>query len=226
MDIVLATRNRDKVREIQSILAPAGVELIELDNFEGAPDVVEDGATLEENALKKARVIRDATGICALADDTGLEVDALCGAPGVYSSRYAGEGVSYADNFRKLLVEMKGVPADERIARFRCIMALALVNSQAESVYTRIKELGQRVPGGEKRPDALVGEGIVEGRITTEARGSSGFGYDPVFEVAGTGKTLAEIPLEEKNRISHRYRALVEIREQLLLYGLAKRTET
>ena len=204
MKIVVATQNPDKLREIQAILNDLDVSLVTLSEFEGIPEVVEDGKTVEENALKKARTIRDATGLCALADDTGLEVDALGGAPGVYSARYAGGDGDYQANNRKLLADLAGVSDDKRTARFRCVMALALT----EDVE----------PSG---ADAFVAEGILEGRITHENKGAGGFGYDPVFEVPHLGKTLSEIGDEAKNRLSHRYRALVEIRELLLRWGLA-----
>lgn len=224
MDIVVATRNRDKAKEIGSIMAPIDVTLLSLDEFEGAPDVVEDGRTLEENALKKAREIRDYTGRCALADDTGLEVEALGGAPGVYAARYAGADATYDDNCRKLLREMTGVPPDRRGARFRCVIAIALTDEVSRELRRRIEdghvELDQSV-GDENQSLVLISEGMIEGRITTEKRGDAGFGYDPVFEVRPAGKTLAEMAVEEKNRISHRYRALVEAREMLLRYGLA-----
>ena len=223
MKIVLATRNADKVREIEAMLQSLDVDVIGLDRFDNVPEVVEDGETLHDNALKKAREIREATGLSALSDDTGLEVAALDGAPGVLSSRYAGEDATYEDNCRKLLDAMTGVAT--RGARFRCVMALAISAEDAARVKRRPTEEGidDTMVIEEERAaiDAFVTEGIVAGLITTESRGSSGFGYDPIFEVATLGKTLAEIGLEEKNRISHRYRALVEMREMLLRHGLA-----
>lgn len=218
MRIALATRNPDKVREIQSIMSEIDVELVPADAFPGLPEVIEDGSTLEENALKKARAVREYTGLSALADDTGLEVDALGGAPGVYSSRYAGEGATYDDNNRKLLEAMTGVGPAERTARFRCVMALTL--------YRQDRPGGPRDDAGvvqaddEGRSEAFVTEGILEGRIAMDKRGTHGFGFDPVFEVARLGKTLAELEPAEKNRISHRYRALLEMRELLLRQGL------
>jgi XTP/dITP diphosphohydrolase len=209
MKIVVATQNPDKLREIQAILNDLDVSLVTLSEFEGVPEVVEDGKTVEENALKKARTIRDATGLCALGDDTGLEVDALGGAPGVFSARYAGGGGDYQANNRKLLTELADVSDDKRTARFRCVMALALTEGVG--------------PSGS---DAFVAEGILEGRITHENKGAGGFGYDPVFEVPHLGKTLSEIGDEAKNRLSHRYRALVEIRELLLRWGLASANQS
>lgn len=225
MKVILATNNRDKIREIEAIMASIDVELVHPDSIGGIPEITEDGDTLEENALKKARGIREYSGLCALADDTGLEVDALGGAPGVYSSRYAGQNASYDDNNRKLLGELEGVPSEKRLARFRCVMALALVNSVADLLYNRMnghdptdKNLAATTEG---RIDAFVTEGVLEGRITSGKRGESGFGFDPVFEVPKLGMTLAEMGLETKNQISHRYRALVEMRELVLRWRLA-----
>jgi XTP/dITP diphosphohydrolase len=226
MKIVLATHNRDKVKEIEAIMAPVDVELVGPDAVEEMPEIVEDGTTLEENALKKARGIREFTGLCALADDTGLEVDALDGAPGVHSARYAGESGRYEDNNRKLLGELGGVPESERTARFRCVMALALTDEVAEALHARMKKLDVGLSGpevmGPGPPDALVTEGILEGRIAMENRGEAGFGYDPLFEIPKLGKTLAELGLETKNEMSHRYRALIEMRGLLIRWKLAR----
>lgn len=224
MTIVVATRNPDKVREIDAILRGLGVSLVSLDRFGDVPEVVEDRPTLEENALKKARTVRDATGVTSLADDTGLEVDFLGGAPGVYSARYAGAEAGYEANNRKLLAALEGVPDGERTARFRCVTALALSAGDGALVHRRMAERGGEEPAairGTTRVDALVAEGILEGRIARAKRGTAGFGYDPVFEIPPAGKTLAELGNEAKNRMSHRYRALVEIRELLLRWGLA-----
>ena len=222
MDIVLATRNPDKIKEIRTILSSIDVHVRTLDEFLPAPEIVEDGKTLEDNALKKARAIREFTGLSALADDTGLEVEALDGAPGVHAARYAGLHATYDDNCRKLIGALEGVPRERRGARFRTVIALALVNGEAEIAYNRMKEK-DAVPSDaeDKAPDALLGVGVIEGRITDSKRGSDGFGYDPVFEVPQFGQTLAEMGLEAKNKISHRYRALVETREMLLRWGLA-----
>ncbi len=195
MKIVLATRNKDKIREIAQALQGLDIELVTLDRFPQVPEVVEDGATLAENALKKARAIFQATQLLALADDTGLEVDFLNGLPGVYSSRFAGEGASYDDNCNKLLALMDGVPEALRTARFRCI--IALVGPDIERLI----------------------EGSCEGLITAEKRGSEGFGYDPVFYVPEYNQTFAEMPLSLKNQISHRGQALKRARgvlQQLL----------
>lgn len=220
MRIVLATNNRDKVREIRAILAGLDLTVMTLDDFPGAPEVVEDGDTLEANALKKAREIREFTGISALADDSGLEVDALDGAPGVYSSRFAGENVTYEDNNRKLLSLLEDVPRERRGARFRCCMALALVSADRERLRLSVADGGEAARPDPPELDALVTEGMARGIITASLRGRTGFGYDPLFEVPDRGKTFAEIPLEDKNRISHRYRALVEMRELLIRYEL------
>jgi len=191
-EIVLATRNRHKGAELASLLGDAGVAIRTLDDFPAAPDVEEDGATCEANAIKKATEIARATGLTAVADDTGLEVDALGGRPGVYAARYAGEQATYEDNCRKLLQELDGVPLSKRTARFLTVAAIAS-------------------PSGEVRTT----KGILEGLITEECRGDRGFGYDPVFLVPALGKTLAELTPEEKNRISHRAMAFTKMREIL-----------
>ncbi|HET6874825.1 MAG TPA: RdgB/HAM1 family non-canonical purine NTP pyrophosphatase [Acidimicrobiales bacterium] len=184
---VLATANRDKAAEIEAILGP-GVGLVPRPDSVG--DVDETGETLEENARLKAKALVDATGRPAIADDTGLEVRALDGRPGVYSARFAGPDATYADNVALLLREMNGV-ADRR-ARFRTV-ALALW------------------PDGRE----VVAEGAVEGTIVQEARGTNGFGYDPVFEPDGTGRTFAEMSVDEKNAVSHRGRAFGALAEKL-----------
>lgn len=187
--MVLATGNRHKVEEISGMLAGAHIKVRSLAEFPGAPEVVEDGTTYRENALKKARSAAVFTGKPALADDTGLEVDALDGRPGLFAARFAGEGCTFQDNIRKLLRLLDGVPPDRRGARF--VSVLALVE-----------------PGGRER----VVEGELLGRITETQAGVGGFGYDPVFFVPEAGKTLAELTAEEKNRISHRGRALDKAR--------------
>ncbi|MCR4437857.1 MAG: XTP/dITP diphosphatase [bacterium] len=182
--LVLATRNMDKVREMRQVLADVGWEVLSLEQFPEVREVVEDGTTIEANAIKKALVIAQHTGLVALADDTGLEVAALGGAPGVCSSRYAGPGATYADNVRKLLRDLDGVPEEQRAARFRCVIAIA----EDERVQTV--------------------EGVCEGRITMAPRGNGGFGYDPVFLVPQLGLTFAEMSLAQKNALSHRGQAL------------------
>lgn len=185
MKLVIATRNKHKVEEIGDILSGLDVELVLSSEFPDVPDVEEDGATLEANAVKKACVVSDATGLPALADDTGLEVDALGGAPGVYSARYSGEPPDYRRNNDKLLRELDGVPEAERTARFRCVVALAR-------------------PGA----DVTTVEGVTAGRILTERRGAGGFGYDPLFLPEGHERTYAEMSAAEKNALSHRGKAV------------------
>ncbi len=192
MHLVLATKNKDKIREIRNVLAGLPIEIKTFEDFDNFPDIEETGETLEENALLKAKGIAKATGCAALADDSGIEVDALGGAPGVYSSRYAGPGCTYDDNNRKLLKEMSGVPEEKRTARFRAVIAIAWNENDAEAV-----------------------EGRVEGFIINEKRGRDGFGYDPVFYYPPAGKTFAEMTLEEKNKVSHRGKALIRAKELL-----------
>ena len=189
--LLLATRNRDKLTEVQQALQGLAIELLCAADLDGAPEVDEDGRTLQENALKKARTLYRFSRLPTIADDTGLEVDSLEGAPGVYSSRYAGPDASYADNVERLLFELQGLPESLRAARFRCV--IAYVDGERQEFF----------------------EGVCEGIITDEPRGTSGFGYDPIFFVPDIGKTFAETSLEEKNRISHRGAALRKFREFL-----------
>ena len=192
MQLVCASANPDKVAEIGSVLAGLGIELVP--RPADVPDVVEDASTLEDNARLKATAICDATGQPAIADDTGLEVDALGGAPGVCSARFAGEGATYADNVIKLLDALSDLPEpEERIARFRTV---ALV----------------RFPDGRE----VAAAGWVDGTIALGPRGANGFGYDPVFEpIEAEGRTFAEMSTDEKNAISHRSRALRALAELL-----------
>lgn len=190
--IVIATRNRHKVSEITELLPGLRLELRLLGDFPGAPEVIEDEETLTGNAAKKARSAALFCGLYALADDTGLFVDALNGAPGVYAARYAGPGCSFSDNNSKLLSELSGLSPDKRTASFRCAIALA---SPSGSVITV--------------------EGRLDGHIALAASGSNGFGYDPLFLSAGTGKTLAELVSSEKNAISHRALAIRKIEPYL-----------
>ena len=180
--LVLASRNQHKIEEMQSMLAKLGIEVLSALDFPELEEVDEDQPTLEGNALKKARYVHEETGIPALSDDTGLEVDALNGAPGVYSARYAGEDASYQDNVLKLLKELGAT--ENRVARFRTVVAL--VTGEAEHTF----------------------EGKVEGEILNEQKGVGGFGYDPVFQPEGYELTFAELDSAEKNRISHRGRAI------------------
>lgn len=199
--LCLATRNRHKLEEIAAILEDwgVGVTLRGCDAFPHCPEVVEDGATLEANATKKARELCACTGLLTLADDTGLEVDALGGAPGVISARWAGPGCTFADNIAKLLRELSGLPEERRTARFRC--CLALVSPASRGEVTRVQ----------------LFEGRIEGHITTAPRGQGGFGYDSVFQVEGEGRTLAELSLTAKNSLSHRARALAAAREAIVV---------
>ncbi len=184
MKYVLATFNRDKARELQALLALPGVEIVPLADFAGAVAPEENGATLLENARIKARAALARTGLPCIADDTGLEVDALGGAPGIHAARYAGPDARYEDNVAKLLRELAARPGAPRTARFRtCCVAL--------------------FPDGVE----ISADGVLEGEITESPRGTHGFGYDPVFRLPDN-RTLAEIPASEKNAISHRARAV------------------
>ena len=189
MKLIVATRNKHKLEEIHAILSGLAVELHSALDFPEIPDVVEDGDTFEANAIKKAVTLARATGCWALGDDSGLEVEALGNAPGVYSARYAGEPVSYAANNEKLLRELAG--KSDRRARFRCVMALSDPQGRAETV-----------------------EGRCEGHIIEALRGVAGFGYDPLFVPDSFTQTFAEMPADQKNAISHRGRALAQAREK------------
>ena len=184
MQIVLATHNRGKMKEMSSILAHLPVTLLTLDDFPQIGEIPETGETLKENAFIKAETVHQKTGLPALADDTGLEVDALDGAPGVHSSRYDGETATFEDNCRKMLQEMDGIPAEERTARFHTVIAFV---SDSGNEWT---------------------EGMVEGRILEKKQGDGGFGYDPLFYYPPLKKTFAELNSEQKNNISHRGKAL------------------
>ena len=190
--LILATRNKDKLKEIQALLSDLDIDIVSLDEAENAPHVVEDGKTFMENAFKKAKVIAEATGIMALADDSGLEVDALDGAPGVYSARYSGENASDASNNEKLLADLEGVPAGKRSAHFSCVIV----------VYH---------PSGRW----ISTEGKCEGEITEKSIGDRGFGYDPVFYLPSLNCTMAQLSAEEKNRLSHRGKALEKLKSEL-----------
>jgi len=192
-ELVLATQNQDKGRELAALLGDLGITIRTLKEFPDVPEVVEDGATCEANAIKKARAIADHTMLPAVADDTGLMVDALNGRPGVHAARYAGEKATYDDNCRKLLQELNGVPRAKRSARFVTVAALAKPGDACATVL----------------------EGALEGMITEMPAGTQGFGYDPVFFVPELGKTLAQLSPDEKNRISHRARAFGKLKELL-----------
>ena len=192
VQIVLATRNRHKQQELIALLQDLPVVIRTLDDFPDAPEVIEDGDTCEANATKKALETARYTGLPAVADDTGLEVDALDGRPGAFAARYAGEHATYEDNCRKLLQELEGISTAMRGARFVTVAAIAL-------------------PTGETR----FARGVLEGSVAEKAAGSHGFGYDPVFFIPEHRQTLAEISPEEKNRISHRARAFTQAKQLL-----------
>ncbi len=225
MKIVLATHNRDKAREIVAMLSGLDIEVSTLGDYPGAPETVEDGDTLEANAWKKAREALAHTGVSALADDTGLEVDALDGAPGVFAARYAGENATYVDNCRKLVASLQGVPSARRGARFRTVMALALAPADLARLSEAASNNDEVKAHMTQSTDGLSSEGILYGEIAARPRGERGFGYDPVFIDDASGRTLAEMTPAEKNSSSHRYRALLEMREMLLRYGLAREKE-
>jgi XTP/dITP diphosphohydrolase len=189
INLVIATRNKGKTSEIESLLSGFPVTVRNLDDFGPIPEIEEDGETFEENAYKKASFAAKVLGFPALADDSGLSVDALGGAPGVYSARYAGENATDEQRFRKLLEEMKG--KTDRKAAFECVISIA-------------------VPGGA----ALTYEARCEGVIAEKPAGNGGFGYDPVFYYPPLKKTFAELTQEEKNRVSHRGKALQEVRDE------------
>jgi len=190
--LVLATGNRGKIREIEDLLAGLSIDILTQEDLDAWPELVETGDTFEENAAAKAKTLAAWAGTAALADDSGLEVEALGGAPGVVSARYAGKQGDDAANIARLLREMEGIPAEERGARFVCVLVLA--SPTGESVEIR---------------------DTCEGAITDAPRGEGGFGYDPVFAAAGRNRTMAELPLAEKNSISHRGKALRRLRAML-----------
>ncbi len=193
MKIVLATRNKGKMKELEDIFGEYGfnVELVGLDLFPDIGEIKETGTTFLENALIKAKTVAEYTNFVTVADDSGLEIDALEGAPGIFSARFAGEQASDEENNKKVLDLLKGVPLSKRTARFRCVIV----------AYK---------PSGKY----IATEGIWEGRIAIEPRGSNGFGYDPIFEDLETGLTAAEMSIWEKNKKSHRFKAIKSLAEQ------------
>ena len=191
--LLLATTNRGKAQEYKALLSGVPYEIITMAEQGLYLEVEETGATFEENARLKAETLASESGLLSLADDSGLEVDALDGEPGVHSSRYAGEGASDEDRYILLLEKLSGVPDGKRTARFRCVIAIAAPGGQVE-LYS----------------------GECPGVITGEPRGNNGFGYDPVFFIPELGKTMAELSSAEKNRISHRSQAAEKAREALL----------
>lgn len=196
LSLVLATQNEGKLSELRLLLADLPVHVLSVRDALGASlDVVEDGETFRDNALIKARAVCRATHMVSLADDSGLEVDALGGRPGVRSARFAHEHATDAENNAKLLLELEAVPDAQRSARFRCVLALVTPSNDTPSTV----------------------DGVCEGNIAREPRGSGGFGYDPLFIVAGEGgRTLAELSEEEKNRVSHRGKAMRALRPLLV----------
>jgi XTP/dITP diphosphohydrolase len=185
MTIVLATRNKKKVEELKRMFVGCDVSFVTLDAFPGCPDVEEDGRTFRANAVKKALVVAHFTGCPAVADDSGLEVSALGGAPGVFSARYAGEGAGDRKNLAKMMKEMRKIRDEERQARFVCCIAFALPDGQVKT-FT----------------------GYAKGMIGRRRRGANGFGYDPVFYPLGHGRTFAEMTDAEKDALSHRGKAM------------------
>jgi XTP/dITP diphosphohydrolase len=192
-ELIIASRNRHKIEEIKSILEGIPFAISSLESYPKIPEVQEIGSTYEENALLKAVQVAKATGRLALGDDTGLEVESLDGQPGLYSARFAGEGVTYRENNERLLRLLSNIPPSRRQAIFRCVMALA-------------------TPSGKTH----VVEGVVQGTIALKEQGDRGFGYDPLFIYPDLQKTFAEMTPEEKNKVSHRARALQQIRRTLM----------
>lgn len=185
MQLLVATRNRHKVSEIRAILKDTGFEVVSASTVHGLPEIVEDAGTIRDNAIKKAVETARVAKMLTIADDSGLEVDALKGAPGVHSARYSGEKATYHENNKKLLKALTGVALEKRSARFRCVVAVADANGLVDAV-----------------------EGICNGVIIEQERGGGGFGYDPLFIPDGQVKTFAELSPDVKNRISHRAKAM------------------
>ena len=191
--VIVATKNAGKAKEFEHIFNQYNVVVKSLLDFEGIEEIVEDGQTFEENALIKARAIAKQFNQVVIADDSGLEVDALDGRPGVYSARYAGEGRNDQANIEKVLSELEGVPTQNRSARFVC--ALALVTPEGQEAVVR---------------------GLCEGQFLSECVGSEGFGYDPIFYLPQLGKTMAQIPKSQKNVLSHRAEAFKKLQDILM----------
>jgi len=191
MKMILATHNRDKCQEMVLMFDELPINLLSLNDFPKIGEIVEDGKTLEENALIKARTSYKLTSLPSLADDTGLEVDALNGAPGIFSARYAGDHCNYIDNVKKLLKNMENIKEESRLATFRTVVAYVDGNME------------------------LTTDGIVKGVITKEMKGTEGFGYDSIFYVPNEQKTYAEMNIEHKNKISHRSKAILNMQKLL-----------
>lgn len=192
MRLVIASNNQDKINEYSQMFKSLGIEIVSLKGLGLDIEVEEDGETFEENAIKKAKEICKICGEVSLADDSGLCVDSLNGAPGVYSARYSGENASYSNNNKKLLEELKGVPKEERTAHFVCVIAVVFPDGRT-----------------------ILSRGETEGLILEELQGEGGFGYDPIFYYPPFNKTFAEVSKEEKNSVSHRGRALEKLKEEL-----------
>lgn len=195
MDLIVSTRNKDKYREIKQLFRSSGINVLNLDDFSGLPEVVEDGCTFEENAVKKALTVAKITKRLVVADDSGLEVPALNNAPGVYSARFSGKNATYESNNRKLLELLKGLPKSRRRARFVCCVAIADSDKVVGTVF-----------------------GTCSGIIAEQPKGRKGFGYDPVFIYPALNKTFAQISAELKNSISHRSRAFQKAKTVVLKY--------
>ena len=193
MKIVFASGNEGKVKEINEMLEGLGIELVSLSNYIHVPEIVEDGKSFLENALKKAKIISEFTGETVLADDSGLQVEVLGGEPGIYSSRYAGEKATDEENNTKLLAKLKNIPQEKRTASFRCVLVLY----KRDGSYDYF-------------------EGKWNGQIIDERRGNNGFGYDPIFLVSELKLTAAELTAEIKNKVSHRGQAFAQLKKSLV----------
>ena len=194
MKLVIATHNQDKLKELHQGLDNLNIKLLTLNDFPSIGEIVENGKTLEENALIKAREVHRITSLPSISDDTGLEVDALGGQPGIFTARYAGQNCSYIDNINKMLKEMKNVPEKKRTASF--ITAMAYVDKHTE----------------------LTAYGVVKGMIEKKIKSLGGFGYDPIFYVKEYKKTFSDMSIEEKNSVSHRGKAIRAIKSKLIVH--------
>lgn len=190
--VIIATKNKGKAKEFEQLFAPLGVEVLTLLDLRDVPDIEETGTTFEENAILKAEAIAQITDSYVIADDSGLIIDALDGRPGVFSARYAGDDHDDEANIDKVLLEMEGIPEPERKARFYCALALAKANAETMTVA-----------------------GTCEGLIMKARKGTEGFGYDPIFYVPSEKRTMAQLPPEKKNEISHRSDALKKLEPQV-----------
>ncbi len=194
MKIVFASGNGGKVKEVKSMLSETGIDLFSLNAYSAVPEIIEDGQSFLENALKKARIISEFTGETVLADDSGLIVNILNGEPGIYSARYAGPAATDEENNAKLLTKLKNIPQDKRTASFHCVLVLYRKDGTFDSF-----------------------EGKWQGQIIDEKRGSNGFGYDPIFWIPELEMTAAELPASIKNKVSHRGQAVAKFKSSLLL---------